>query len=41
MDRREMGALEKRRGEIFWDLLSFVSHHMQGNVLTHVVQLIG
>lgn len=40
MDWREMGAPQNSEGDVFWDLLSFVSHHRQGNVLAHVVQLI-
>ena len=35
MDRREMGP----EGNVFWDLLSL--HQRQGNVLSHVVQLVG
>lgn len=32
---------EKRRGDIFLeDLLSFLGHHWQGKVLTHVVELV-
>lgn len=44
----EVGAEKQMRGKtnprtlgVFLDLLIFVSHHRQRNVLSHVVQLIG
>lgn len=40
MDGREIEGPEKSKEKTFWDLLSFMSHHWKGNVLTHVVQLI-
>lgn len=34
------GFGEEKRGHFLGDLLSFLGHHWQGKVLTHVVELV-